>query len=84
MACSSRLRVQGNPFLHKNPSNESKPWIFGKKYSVLNFLIMGMRGIARMVFYTTHDVLPTKLSYQSLSGLLPLAEDQKIAMFSLR
>ena len=76
--------MQGNPIRHKNPSKDSKPWIFGKKYSVLNFLIKGMRGSARMVFYTTHDVLPTKLSHQSLSGLLPLAEDQKIAMFSLR
>ena len=41
MACSSRLRVQVNPFRHKNPSNDSKPWIYGKKYSVFKFLDHG-------------------------------------------
>ena len=41
MACSSRLRVQGNPIRHKNPSNGSKPWIYGKKYSVFKFLDHG-------------------------------------------
>ena len=37
MACSSRLRVQGNSFLHKNPSNESKPWVYDEKYCVFKF-----------------------------------------------
>jgi hypothetical protein len=37
MACSSRLRVQGNPIRHKNPSNESKPWIYDEKYCVFKF-----------------------------------------------
>jgi len=41
MACSSRLRVQGNPIRHKNPSNESKPWIYDEKYSVFKFLDHG-------------------------------------------
>jgi hypothetical protein len=41
MACSSRLWVQGNPIRHKNPSNGSKPWIYGKKYSVFKFLDLG-------------------------------------------
>jgi hypothetical protein len=41
MACSSRLWVQGNPIRHKNPSNGSKPWIYGKKYSVFKFLDHG-------------------------------------------
>ena len=34
MACSRRLRVQGNPFLHKNPFKGSNSWIFGEKYGV--------------------------------------------------
>ena len=33
--------MQGNPIRHKNPSNGSKPWIFGKKYSVFKFLDHG-------------------------------------------
>ena len=41
MACSSRLRVQGNPIRHKNPSNDSKPWIYDEKYSVFKFLDQG-------------------------------------------
>jgi len=41
MVCSNKLRVQGNPIQHKNPSNGSKPWIFGKKYSVFKFLDHG-------------------------------------------
>jgi hypothetical protein len=41
MAFSSRLWVQGNLIRHKNPSNGSKPWIFGKKYSVFKFLDHG-------------------------------------------
>jgi hypothetical protein len=38
MVCSNKLRGQGNPIRHKNPSNDSKPWIFGKKYCVFKFL----------------------------------------------
>ena len=41
MACSSRLRVQGKPIRHKNPSNDSKPWIYDEKYSVFKFLDHG-------------------------------------------
>jgi hypothetical protein len=41
MVCSNKLRVQGKPIRHKNPSNGSKPWIFGKKYSVFKFLDHG-------------------------------------------
>jgi hypothetical protein len=41
MACSSRPRVQVNSYRHKNPSRGSKPWIFGKKYSVFKFLDHG-------------------------------------------
>ena len=37
MVCSNKLRVQGNPIQHKNPSNESKPWIYDEKYSVFKF-----------------------------------------------
>ena len=37
MACSSRLRVQGKPIRHKNPSNGSKPWIYDEKYCVFKF-----------------------------------------------
>ena len=44
MACSSRLRVQGNPIRHKNPSNDSKPWIYDEKYSVFKFLTRGDDG----------------------------------------
>jgi hypothetical protein len=41
MACSSRLRVQGNPIQDKNPSNDSKPWIYDEKYCVFKFLGRG-------------------------------------------
>jgi hypothetical protein len=41
MACNSRLRVQGRPIRHKNPSNGSKPCIYGKKYSVFKLLDHG-------------------------------------------
>ena len=33
--------MQGNPIRHKDPSNDSKPWIYGKKYSVFKFLDHG-------------------------------------------
>ena len=41
MACSSRLRVQGRPIWHKNPSRGSKPWIYDEKYCVFKFLTHG-------------------------------------------
>ena len=37
MVCSNKLRVQGNPIRHKNPSNDSKPWIYDEKYCVFKF-----------------------------------------------
>jgi hypothetical protein len=33
--------VQGNPIRHKNPSNDSKPWIYDEKYCVFKFLVLG-------------------------------------------
>jgi hypothetical protein len=41
MACSNKLRAQGNLIRHKNPSNGSKPWIFGEKYCVFRFHVHG-------------------------------------------
>jgi hypothetical protein len=38
MACSNKLRAQGNPIQHKNPSNDSKPWGFDEKYCGFKFL----------------------------------------------
>ncbi|MEY3939033.1 MAG: hypothetical protein RL659_1874, partial [Pseudomonadota bacterium] len=44
LACSNRLRVQGNPIRHKNPSRGSKPWIYDEKYCVFEFLGHGDEG----------------------------------------
>ena len=70
MVCSNKLRVQGSPIRHKNPSNDSKPWIYDEKYSVFKFLVRGDERHSKNGLHTHGQ------SLLALLGTVPIANSK--------